>query len=80
MVAVYPPPSAERRDLLARALRDMLAQRLEVHPSRLGGLSAAVVAAMLEELSEPQAVAARGRREPWPSPPVVTPDWDSRAG
>jgi hypothetical protein len=80
MVAVHPPPSAERRDLLARALRDMLAARLEVHPRRLGGLSAEVVAAMLEQLAEPQAVAAHGRRQPWPSRPVVTPDWDSRAG
>lgn len=73
--------SAERRDLRARALRDMLAERLQCHPRRLGGLSAQVVAAMLEELAEPLRLdTLRRRRQQWPTPLVITPAWDSRAG
>jgi hypothetical protein len=77
----YTPVRAERRDLLARALRDMLAERLLCHPRRLGALSAEVVAAMLEETSSPRhAERGRRRRDEWLTPTVVTPAWDSRAG
>ena len=73
--------SAERRDLRARALRDLLAERLDCHPRRLGALSAAVVAAMLEELAEPSRLDTVRRREQLrPTPLVITPVWDSRGG
>ena len=82
MLAV-PSPSlhAERRDLRTRALRNMLAERLACHPGRLAGLSAEVVAAMLEEISEPRRVgAAHARAGGVATATVVTPEWDSRAG
>lgn len=71
---------AERRDLRARALRDMLAERLRCHPRRLGQLTAEVVAAMLEELAMPLLVEVGRRRQTRPTPVVITPAWDSRAG
>jgi hypothetical protein len=72
--------SAERRDLRARALRDILAQRLLCDPRRLGHLSAEVVAAMLEASCEFRSREPRPRRESRVTPSVVTPAWDTRAG
>lgn len=46
-----PPRFEERRDLTARAIRDKLAERLDVHPSELGSLSADTCTRVLANLN-----------------------------